>query len=727
MAGTYNVTLNGLEATALTADVVVEKDETLTKFEISPNLTMDLLANGTEATDSAICYYSALNQYGEMMAADQPTVSSSFSSKTTIERPATATVKGKIVIKEIPTVLAIQGTKGTIVLVDKNSGITSTAEVTISPAATAAEATVVGTYNTASSTMEALRAGANLENYYILLTLKDQYDNEVSADDFKAVANISLAGGLTNVELKSDAQNSLTSIAVEGKEYVAIKLKKATAQAGTYTMTIVNTKRGLLSSGTYDVIDDVVIKSVSISPKDGIYNGKENEMEYSIVDADGKEVTSYAILKALVKFNTDADSEMRWEKNANGTAKLIFEPSITDISGTTDTKSTVRTVVVNANNNTSSNYLVKTFTFTIGNDRKIKTVQGLADGTVTSVAKGGTLEIAFDKIVYADQYSNKVTKDDEKIYNMNLTPGAITKPSTGCSVAIVERDDAFKGANGSATMSAVDKKFTFTSKVPGTVDVYMKYADGNQDTPVQATEKVYDYKFTVTATDTGSVAATSLKIKSVNGGYAVNVSPTAVDKTVTKGAIEVVGTIGGAETKIPVDQYVIKEIKNGSFTDAETKAGTDSKKATVIVQVTTWDAYNNATETELTADFEVSTAKSKVFKIKEALKSPTPIRVASGAAVTNGAFQGLFKFNDQYNGYKNGDTVATILGAADAVAGNVTYEINVPGAVVDAYRVTGGGTNNASITFTASGTYTIKVTATVNGESKTATVQVVVS
>ncbi len=76
-------------------------------------------------------------------------------------------------------------------------------------------------------------------------------------------------------------------------------------------MTIVNTKRGLLSSGTYDVIDDVVIKSVSISPKDGIYNGKENEMEYSIVDADGKEVTSYAILKALVKFNTDADSEMR--------------------------------------------------------------------------------------------------------------------------------------------------------------------------------------------------------------------------------------------------------------------------------------------------------------------------------------------------------------------------------------------------------------------------------
>ena len=54
------------------------------------------------------------------------------------------------------------------------------------------------------------------------------------------------------------------------------------------------------------------------------------------------------------------------------------------------------------------------------------------------------------------------------------------------------------------------------------------------------------------------------------------------------------------------------------------------------------------------------------------------------------------------------------------VAGNVTYSINVVNGEKDAYRVTGDGTNGASLVFKAVGTYKVKVTATVNGASKTA-------
>lgn len=706
MAGTYNVTIDGLEATALTADVAVEKDETLTSYEISENLSM---ASDT-ATDSAICYYSALNQYGEPMVADEPNVSTSFSSKVSIERVATDSVKGKILVKEIPTILAIQGTKGTVVLVDKNNGVTTTKEVVISAAATAAEATVVGTYNTASSAMEDLRAGANLGNYYILLTVKDQYGDPVSADDFAKVASISLAGGLTKVELANDTASSyLTSIVVDKTEYVAIKLKSATAVAGTYTMTVVNSKRGLLSSGTYDVIDSVVVNSVSITPKNGVYLGQDNEMDYSIIDKDGKEITSYAVLRNAVKF-INASSIMTWERNADGTGKLVYHPQVT-ISGTSDTASTIDTITVGANEQTSSNYIVKTFTFTVNKARKIKTVQGLADGTATSVAKGSELKIAFDKIVYADQYSNKVTKDDTEIYSKNVTSAAIAGNVTGCSVAIVPVDNAFAT---SATVGATD--LVFQSETAGTANVYLKYSDGSKaaSTTVKASADNYDYKFIVTATDTGSVAATSLKINSINDGYALNVSGSAAQK-LTVDMIEVVGTIGGSQTKIPASQYVIKETKDDTITEAEKNSGTKTKTATVVVQVTTWDSNNNATETELTGKYQVSIEDPKVFKVTEANATDFAAPTTAGAVTASG-LQAGFKFRDQYN---TGDADMVLTGK---VATNVTYDVTVTKAPAnDAYRVSGNNTNGVSVNFQQAGSYTIKVTATVNGTSKTFT------
>ena len=726
MAGTYTVSVEGVDTTAMTADVVVEKDETLTSFEVSPNLAM----SSKTATDSAVCYYSALNQYGEPMVADKPDSSSSFSADTNVTRVATATVKGKIEIKKIPTVLAIQGTEGTIVLVDKNNGVNTSAKVKVSAAATASKVEIAGTYNTATSTMEAIKNGASLGNYYILFTAEDQYGEAVSVDDFAPVANIALAGGLTNVKLYNEQSisNSLTSIAVDGKEYIAIKLANGIAHTGTYTMTIVNTTKGLLSTGTYDVIDNVVVKSVSISPKNGAYKDAENEMEYSIVDKDGKEITSYALLSSLVRFTADgtASSTMKWEKKADGTAKLIYTPVDVTVSGTSDTATTLGTQVVYANNNTSSDYIVKTFTFTVGKARKIMSVQGLAADTTTSVAVGQELKIAFDKIVYADQYSNKVTKDDTAIYNKKVTGPSIAANTTGCAVAIVTKDGAF-----ATTATAGATEFIFKSAKAGTADVYLKYANDSRENYKDSTKGVvvaspdnYDYKFTVTATDTGNVAASSLKIDSVYGGYIVPVSGAAAHK-LTTGDITVVGTIGGSKTQIPTNQYVIKSIKNNTFTDAEIKAGTDTKTATVTVQVTTWDAYNNATETELTADYKVSVADKKVYKITDG--SATGLTdIVSTSAVTASALQDLFVYADQYKtGGNDKQSVTDILGAGK-IATDVTYEVTVSNAPVNTYRITGTGTNGINVKFNTAGNYTLKVKATLNGASKERTVTLTV-
>ena len=78
--------------------------------------------------------------------------------------------------------------------------------------------------------------------------------------------------------------------------------------------------------------------------------------------------------------------------------------------------------------------------------------------------------------------------------------------------------------------------------------------------------------------------------------------------------------------------------------------------------------------------------------------------------------QAGFKFRDQYN------TGKTEMNLSGKIATNVTYDVTVTKAPAnDAYRVSGNNTNGVSVNFQQAGSYTIKVTATVNGTSKTFT------
>ena len=147
MAGTYTVTIGGLEETDLTATVEVAKDETLTSYEIGAELIAD-----ADVSTTGYIYYKALNQYDEMMNADAPSATWTFSSaKPEVVTTATADREGCFKVTDINTSLAIIGTKGNVILVDQNAGVNKTGEVVYSSPATAAEVTVDGLYNTAKS------------------------------------------------------------------------------------------------------------------------------------------------------------------------------------------------------------------------------------------------------------------------------------------------------------------------------------------------------------------------------------------------------------------------------------------------------------------------------------------------------------------------------------------------------------------------------------------------
>jgi hypothetical protein len=745
IAGDYTVTVSGVETEDLTATVNVAKNETLTSFYIGENLIQD-----TANASSGAIYYAALNQYGEKMNANTPTVNCTFGTVGNVTA-ATADKNGKIPVSEIPSILCIKGTTGTVVLVDSNTGVSTTGTVTFSDPATASEIEVAGIYNANKSSLQDITEKDQISNYKLLMTIKDQYGNELEAKDLAKVS-ATIAGGLTNVEVAANGAGDgvsptyFTDQIVDGKSYVALSFKDAYAVAGSFTLTIVNSNKGLLLTQSFDVAKYVVIKSMSISADNGLYNNQDNELVYNIVDADGNNVTSYAVLTSTTEvINKGQFKNVRWEKNADGTAKLIAHPNYTGFNSETNTKeTTIGTFTMSANTNTSSDYLVNTFTMTISEDRVVEGMTGLDSSIKTSVAKtaGKTIEVKYDKLVYADQYGGTVTKDDsifpQKIAKSVLSGDVYSNEGTvasGCSIYMADNDYF--------TLTVASDKATFTTRgSAGSATVYLKYfttSDDKTDADVAknaASPSNYDKKVILTALDTSGVDVSTLKIDSILDGYA-KYTATGDAVTLNTSDIKVTAKMGGQDITIPAEQVAIKGYENNVITDNEDATGTKEKTAKVTVVVSTYDSNNLETATTLTGEFKISTKAKEISKIYDVSATKTLPSVQKSTTSTKyvlGAdqFAQLFVYDDQYGnndaagGISADDAVTTANYGADALKG-VTYTLNVVDGTTKDITTSGEGTHSAQVYFTAAGEYTIKVTATLNGTSKTQTATVVVT
>lgn len=705
--GTYTVSVEGVADTAMTADVVVEKDETLTSFKVSSVATMARTSDSkaTPATNSAVVVFEALNQYNERMTVSDPQVSCTLG-KADISKSATATAAGEITITDMQAVMAIQGTKGTVILVDKNTGVNANAEVTVSTAATPATLDVVGVYNANSNKMEELKAGAKLYsgNYYILFTAKDQYENDFTNESvFDKITTISIAGGLTKVELP--ASNYLSSRTVDGKDYLAIKLGGGIAEAGSYNVTIVNNERGMLLNNAYTVADSVVVKSINITADKGLYANKgEQELSYEIIDQNGNSVTSYAVLNDvnLVRFGSTYGS-FKFVKNTDGTAKLVFDAGadLSKLQDATskqkddDKESTPLILTVYANPQTSSNLIVKPITLTVYEQKIAKNVSKLKADTATVLALGKKLEVSLGDIVYADQYGNDMSASDAGLDKATNDKGEV-KVTSG-AIEFNNQTSFFADVKDGMTVTISDdnKKLVFSapSSKSSSATVYLRYGK-------QASASDYDCKFIVTATDTTGVDASTLKIKSINSGNMVKADLVGSDykATITVDKITVVGKIGGVDTVIPTSQYVIKSTKDMTITGDEYNKGTKTKTATVTIQVTTQDANGTRTETELTGTFKITAATSFIAKVDGVKDAGVVAGVSSpDATVTGSALKALFKYKDQFGG----DLAYT---PSTSGAGDVKISVDVyklpTGLSAEDCKIVGSGTSDTTVYLT---------------------------
>lgn len=651
--GTYTVSVTGLTEAALTGDVTV-KDETLTSIEI---VGTNLVADATTSSTATIAF-KTLNQYGERMAVTTPNVTSSFGTAN-VTTDCTATRTGVITVTGINTTLQVVGTSGSVTVVDTTKGVNATATVTYSAPASAKTMTIAGLYNVSDTKFEDMTKGDTVTDFVVLATVKDQYGNALSAAQLngKVNANLVAGGGVTGI-------GSWYDTTVDSTDYVALPLVGTTASAGTFYFTFVNPTLGLLANTSFTVGAGTVIKTLSISANDTIYQGQDNTLAFEAVDTDGNAVTKYSTLSSLITFTNQ--SEVKFVKQADGSAKLIYNPSNTldGQYGAGLKKSTIVSFTASANPTTSTNYIVKPLTFTTYQKRIAKEVTGLKTGTATAVASGQSFRLYATDLVVEDQYSNVMSDSEVKgLTNINVatTGGNITSSDATFPTS------HYVTLTAGATITTTD----------------LKLGIGNTT----------DYKVTLNTVD--SSKATGLVIKSINSG---NVVKSSAAGTLAAADVKVTGVVAGKTVVLPTSQYVVSG--NTGYNLGTASATNPAQTLTGSLEVTV-DTSNGSVV--LTKDYSFSNAYS-TLKTIEAKESVT---VAASATITNAQLASLFTLEDQYG---------------DAYTGNAAkFEVVDVTSGTTAIKVVHNNTNDASVTGAVTGNK-LAVTATYGTITATKTI-----
>lgn len=651
--GTYTVSVTGLTEAALTGDVTV-KDEALTSIEI---VGTNLVADATNSAVATIAF-KTLNQYGERMSVTSPNVTSSFGTAN-VTTDCTATRTGVITVTGINTTLQVVGTSGSVTVVDTTKGVNATATVTYSAPASAKTMTIAGLYNVSDTKFEDMTKGDTVTDFVVLATVADQYGNSLASAQLngKVNANLVAGGGVTGIGPWYDTT-------VDEKDYVALPLVGTTASAGTFYFTFVNPTLGLLANTSFTVGAGTVIKTLSISANDTIYQGQDNTLAFEAVDTDGNAVTKYSTLKGLLTLPSD----VKLVKQADGSAKLVYSPAA-ELTGGNGKQTSVKSFTIAANGTTSTSYLVKVLTFTTYQKRVAKEVTGLKTGTATAVASGQSFRLYATDLVVEDQYSN-VMSDSE------------VKGLTNIQVAT---------SNANITVSGTAAGNTFPTS---------HYVTLTASAAISTTElglgigNTTDYKVTLNTVD--SSKATGLVIKSINTGYVVKSSAA---NGLTAADVKVTGVVAGKTVVIPASQYVVSG--NTGYNLGTASATNPAQTLTGSLEVTV-DTNNGPVV--LTKDYSFSNAYSTLTTIDK-----NDVSTLAPGAITKTQLATIFDLEDQYG---------------DAYTGTaVKYEIVDVTGDSTTRTITHNNTNDVTVTALAGAKFAVTATCGTITATKTITIQ----
>ena len=664
-AGTYDVTVSGIEAADLTASIPVENQK-LTEFV----LASDYLIADYDSAKKASIAFKAVDQYGERVNGVNATVSitlgqivngtgttkSNFTTKSTGD----TTVK----VEDIPDVLAITGQTAKITIVDTKTGVNLLKDITYQPASKAVKVEAVGIYDANNKKVETLTAGKKIDGYKVAFKFTDQYDVAMAADS-KALGDIQVTaiGGTTNV---SNSGKFESNVDIAGTKYAVYRLAGANATdefaAGSLQLTVVNTKYGLLGTTSYDVAAGTVIKSFSASIDNEVFEGESVDVSYTAIDADGKEVKSYDLLKKALEDCKGLPNGVTLKKQADGSAKMSYKYNGTAISGKAGETNSVTDVLTFQLYKGSVNTVVVNYTVRVNQKRVFWHIAGVDTAKATAGNKGTELSFKAEDFKIIDQYGNTLTK---------ATINSLVSDTNCVSMAGVTNSDKWDASK--------IKDQNITSKV-ATMGAVVT-SEGSLKIKVMSGVNKEDDGYELTLSYKNPEKASDFVIEWRNGNT-FDVS-TGSRELNYKDDFKVCGTVDGKKIEIPDTQYEILDGAKINMIDRENGKNIVTKEGTLKIVVT--DADHKAHT--ISATYTYSNDYAKVTKI--AANSKEKVLASSSAIDLSKIIDVAFDVKDQYGKVVTSYPTSLVADVV-VIGGEASVDYNGTGKVVikDASKLT---------------------------------------
>lgn len=617
-AGLYTVTYEKEDPVEFTAvKQVVEK------IVIEPADKLILKGINDPDNKTAYAYYKVLDNFGEDVT-EQPLGANIYANGKAV------TKKG--VVEFTNNSAFILGSTFGLTLVDQNSGKTANAVLTVSRESVLSEASFKGLYDKKEKKIvQSLGERADLSDYVLLFAGKDQYGRTLNKAD---KLQVTIAGS-TGLQVKT---GSTAQVKVDGVEYMTVGLSKFTQDklmAGEATVQAFSLESGKQSApAKINVIASTEVKTLSISngPKT-IVAGEEAELSYSAVDADGKAVTDYEVLKRVALTGGKDGKGVRFAKRA-GKVVLLYTPA----APTTIDRAQLEYIsyVTKTNN-------VGNATVTVNPMRVPTKISGLKKDTATSATLGNGLTIPASKIVFKDQYGEDISLDSLKnnfALKVDFAENAGVFSEYGAVVAAgqskhVASFSAVTFGNATTPFDGDTKVVSASAVTPGSVSVTLSLIAKKDNSGTTTYEDVAGSAYTFNISSIGLSEVKDAKIediglKQASTGSAVGqyvlvnpkVTGTVDGKKVTFVAGKDYEIVAGTE-KVPMDTTLEKKDTVG--------------KATVSVVL-------KGSGQILTKEYSYSKADRvlSVAELKDGAKLD-PVAVINATAV-----KGLFDYEDQY-------------------------------------------------------------------------------
>ena len=471
--------------------------------------------------------------------------------------------------------------------------------------------------------------------------------------------------GATGLQVKT---GSTAQVKVDGVEYMTVGLSRFTQEklnAGEATVQAFSLESGKQSTpAKINVVASTEVKTLSIGngPKT-IVAGEDAELSYSAVDADGKAVTDYEVLKRVALTGGKGGKGVRFVKRA-GKAVLLYTPA----APTTIDRAQIEYIsYVTQTNNVGS------ATVTVNPVRQPVKVSGFKKDTATSATLGNDIKIKLDKVVIKDQYGDDFSADKlGNDYALRVEFGS---------------DDAHVFTNYGANAS-YDKTVTYAAVIanfPGstvnTGNPVVVAASASAVTAGSVTASISLVKKSGAEVE-GSAYKFSITAAKINEVRNVKIDDLSLQKASVSGTPGTTSKIDDVDVYGTVDGKQVKLVKG---MDYDIVAGTD-----VVPYDTTLDKVDTIGKASvsivLKGSGQVISKEYQYSKAKSVLttaKLQDNATLATAAAIGATQLKGLFDLEDQYD--------IDISGNVNAADMYVTFSN------VDLKKVSNNGLSNASL------------------------------